>query len=560
MRHVPVPPRRKTQIDTCTNFFSVDVGLAGCLLLLLLFFADNVIAAANGCPAPDPAGKNYTGQDLTDHNFANANLDKANFTGAKLNGAVFIGASLKGAVFSGATLNASSNGLADFSLADLTNACFSGAQLEGARFQYAGLKGTKFIGADISSASFGPEIKASTDPKSRTTFAKTTMNCEFIDQWKLLDLTGAKVMACASQLKGVDFSGAQMAKVDLTGAVLDGVKFIKANLTEAILNQVSLQCLTLADGSQQCADLQEATLFGAQIKRANLTGANLYHAFLSNDTGGNISNSASLRKSHLKNVNLSFAQLSGVDFQYANFYGDNPAGQNSCATTSRNYQGFTKSCASAHSATMVATNFSNAYLYGVDFTSTQVTGVKFPNAVLTGANFAASVFQPDSNSGAAPDFSQAFLQGANLTGVAIRNCTEPGCIPFTDAFLDFRSQGNNIYILLDGTDHNNFAGCPSSGGGNNKPPCGQSVCVWVRYGKPSTVPVDSNYLTCPDYSTKGCGTSGSKGWESTLNIGLKNLGVPSAWYSNNATYTKALPSTSMDICGGKGDSARVLFW
>jgi hypothetical protein len=133
-------------------------------------------------------------------------------------------------------------------------------------------------------------------------------------------------------------------------------------------------------------------------------------------------------------------------------------------------------------------------------------------------------------------------------------------LTFIDAFLDFRSKGNDIYILLNGTNHNTFAGCPTTGDGSNKPPCRQDVCVWVAYGHPTTVPIDDTYLTCPDASTDGCGASGSPHWGSRLSIGQPPPGVPPAWYSFNATYTDALPSTSTKICGGAGANAKTMFW
>jgi len=84
----------------------------------------------------------------------------------------------------------------------------------------------------------------------RTSFAGTTMNCEFVAQWPQLDLTGANIAACSSQIatapgaqKGFDFSGAVMSGVSFdnldlsrckwTGAVLTGASFQHATLDYA---------------------------------------------------------------------------------------------------------------------------------------------------------------------------------------------------------------------------------------------------------------------------------------------------------------------------------------
>src|SRR6185295_5754117 len=112
---------------------------------------------------------------------------------------------------------------------------------------------------------------------------------------------------------------------DMTNAVLDGASFANADLSSATLINASLQCLTPVNGPAQCVDMSNALLQGAHFDNANLTGASLYNAFLSNNIKGNISQAATFPSAHLKNVNLSFAQMSGVDFRLANFYGTSPA-------------------------------------------------------------------------------------------------------------------------------------------------------------------------------------------------------------------------------------------
>lgn len=298
---------------------------------------------------------------------------------------------------------------------------------------------------------------------------------------------------------------------------------------------------------------------------ANLTNATLYHAFLSNDTGGGISNAASLRQAHLKNANLSFAQLSGVDLSLANFYGDNPAGTSNgkCKTAlsprectgpgSGNYEGFTCGCASAASATMTLTDLSRAYLYGVDFSAAQAQGVNFSEAVLTGARFDGASISSAPQSGTKSNFSRALLQGTRLAGAQIKD--EPN---LSDAFVDFSPHGNNIYIFLAGGNHNQFA-CPDC-----TPPTGSDVCVLVNYPEPTRVPNETVQIKCPNGAIGSCGPATPDGsnqkWQSTItDLGAPPPGVPPAWYETNSTYIKA-PANPRAICNGNGSGSAIIFW
>src|SRR4029078_5683320 len=94
------------------------------------------------------------------------------------------------------------------------------------------------------------------NPACRMKFQHTTMNCEFINDWRYFDLTGADVRACLTQLAGRDFSYAIMPQVDFSGAYLAGV------------------------------NLSHAQLQSANLSRANLTSARLDNAFLSTDSSG----------------------------------------------------------------------------------------------------------------------------------------------------------------------------------------------------------------------------------------------------------------------------------
>ncbi len=241
------------------------------------------------------------------------------------------------------------------------------------------------------------------------------------------DLSQANLQG--ANLTKTNFQGANLSQAKLAGTTLQGVVLMGAILDGAAgLAGRDLSQLDLSHASLRQVDLSDVTLFGARLDHANLEGTNLYRAFLANNVGGNITESASLVQAHLKNVNLSFAELSGVDFTLANFYGDNPSGNGTCNTASPNYAGFTKTCAAAHSATVTGTTFEGAYLYGVDFTNAAGVGVSFSESVLVGTNFASAQFSASPETGARTTFFRAFLQGANFVGATLKDVDMSRCL------------------------------------------------------------------------------------------------------------------------------------
>ena len=335
------------------------------------------------------------------------------------------------------------------------------------------------------------------------------MNCEFIDDWRNFDLTGAIVSACLTQLAGRDFSFAVMPNVDFSNGYLAKVDFSNASL-------------------------QHANFSGA-----NLTGASFQGAALSNNVGDNISETATFEGAHLKNVNLSNAQLSGVTFTSANFYGSAAANSSAgCKTTQADNAGFAIGCSTAFKAIMTGTVLVDAYLFGVDFTSAQIKGADFTNAVLTGATFVGATIE-SSGTGAPTKFIGAHLQGTELGSAASAD--------MTNAFIDFRSAGNIMFLNLSGSIHNAFA-CGTS---TCVPASGKDVCTQVQYDKATSVPQSNANITCPDKTKGPCGAAGDPKWKSTLDIAATGSGLPpQGWYLNDATYTPKTPLA--EVCNKQG--------
>lgn len=533
------------------------------LLLLLAGRANGAPAATAttstpSCPATQTAGRHdYHGLALTGCNFNGIELAHADFRGATLTGVNFIKADLHAADFSGATFADSGNPAFpnDFSFAKLDAAKFAGAQFNGPTyFTYASLPCADFSQTVLNTgnAIFGDQpIAIDTKESCRTTFTGATMNCEFVPQWNQLDMTGANIGACAVQLqtavgkRGFDFSGGRFSQVvfdnlDLTGsawsgAVLEHASFQGATLDNATgLSGTASQASRLSgakfnSASLRNVDLSNAQLYGAQFTHADLSNSSLQGSFLTDNTKAlpPIETAATFDGAHLKNVNLSGAQLRSVSFRYASFYGSfgGAAPTFPCTTT----------CATASGADLTATNFSNAYLYGVDFTKSSVNGTLFGSAILTGANFTGAKFQV--YRGAAPDFSKALLQGATFDAKADLVDTS-----FLDAFVDFGAPGNlnkfNFLNLQLSADYTQFRGWSGS----------STPCVATLYSSFSAVPATAT-MTCPDAISAVCGAGKSADslahWKSRIAMAA-NSPVP-GWYVNDATYDKA--SVTQSTCG-----------
>jgi uncharacterized protein YjbI with pentapeptide repeats len=405
--------------------------------------------------------------------------------GGSLQGVHFGNAVLQGATLSGVDLRA-----AVFAGANLTGATFTGARIDGSNLQDAGFTGTTFI-----------------------------------------DVSGFQTAV----VQGVNFSG----------ATFGGTGFVQASLEQVILDGAIFRPgsdfseARFNDSSMQGVDLHGVQLYGANFTHTNLQNSNLTGALLSNNPDAGVEIPADFTGAHLKNVNLSSAQLQGTVFHFASIYGsfniNNGPPALSCETDTTKCRdtpvtGFTCSCATAVGASMTRTDFSNAFLYGVDFkdSGTVINGVDFSGAILVGASFHGAKFQVDpSQGGAQPRFGGAFLQGTDL-GTASLDSTS-----FLNAYVDFEPGGNQLQIVL-GPNYTSWNGWEAPE---------QPVCVQVDYsGFVTQVPVTTGNTECPDglQHPGGCGSTPPRpnpnpNWKSPIAI---DQASPPGFYSYNATYTE----------------------
>lgn len=189
-----------------------------------------------------------------------------------------------------------------------------------------------------------------------------------------------------------DFTGINLARVDLTGKTLSGnaLNLSGANLTKARLENTTLDCVNLAGANLKNANLAQAQLHQTILTEANLENANLRQANLYE---------TELGKANLKNANLSEVNLSlqvGVDLDGANLSGANLSKVNLSRT---NFVGVNLSYANLNNANLLATNLE----------STNLQQVKLHQAVYNNLTIFPIGFNP-TNTGAYLIAPNAFLQ------------------------------------------------------------------------------------------------------------------------------------------------------
>jgi len=381
--------------------------LAGAAAVLAACLVTGAAQAANPCPKATHSGQNFSGQDLKDRNFANQNLTGANFTNANLQGAVLTGAILKQADFTGATLgkSATSGRVTSFSRADLTEACFAGTTVLATDFQFADLTCTVFDNTELALALFGPVIKAASPSGScRTAFTNSTMNCEFIPQWKDLDLTRARVQVCFDKMSGIDYSNGRMEGVIFSGINLNDTRWVGTSLRAAFFLNAKLKNAVLSNADLRLAQLSQANATGAKLDQVRLSGAHLSGATLqAADLRGAVLQAADLLPAadlslaFMPDAILTDAKMTGVNLSHANFYG---------------------ASAKADNATMQQVDFTNANLGSVNLTQGRLKGARMDAADLVNAVFVGADLTPTTDL-IASSLVQANLQGADFTGAQL---------------------------------------------------------------------------------------------------------------------------------------------
>jgi len=220
------------------------------------------------------------------------------------------------------------------------------------------------------------------------------------------DLRGAKLDG--ANLMRADFFKANLAnaslkRADLTGAVLEDARLDGANLTQATLKQVEAQGASFEDATLEKAELHDADLRDTGFAAARCDAA--------------VFNGARLKGARFAGARLVEARLYGV--QAPGLFLDGAD-----LSKLRVGRGADLSGASARGARAIDSNWRDATLSGFSVSGTALTRADFSNADLTGAVMSGCsmrrvIFQGATLVGASlngADLMEGTLQAANLGG------------------------------------------------------------------------------------------------------------------------------------------------
>ncbi|MDB5930404.1 MAG: pentapeptide repeat protein, partial [Polaromonas sp.] len=272
-------------------------------------------------------------------------------------------------------------------------------------------------------------------------------------------------------LNGIDLAGRSLKNIRLYGASLNNAHLAGADLSGA--------------------DLRYASLQGAQLPNANLDAANLCAANLNAapSSAGSSNVAANLNGAFLRNAYLYGANLAGANFGDASFFSTSAGScqANPCDSYHK------PACASAYSATLQGTKFSNAYLAGVDMSNVAGSAADFSNAVLNGAWFRNATLTPDVN-GKPVNFGNAFLQGADFTAANLVNAI------FSNAYVDTRPSGGCMQFEL-GAAYTSFPGfsvlTPPGSNTCARAAAPAPTCVQFTYNRPTILAAQVDPPTIP---------------------------------------------------------------
>lgn len=527
--------RRTTACSTALVFLAT--GLTVALIVLPRGGIAQVVAV---CAATTGTGKNFAGQDLTNHNFRAdpaGSLVGANFSGANLSGAIFAGQDLTNARFDKANLGPA-KGPVDFTSSTLAGTCFVDANLDQTDFSFAVVTCADFSGTSLMKATFGPLQNFQTGSGCRTKFVGATLDVHLItddfsgkSNWSRSDFTAANfqnLSPATFNLRGKDITGAILAQtsfigIDMTGANLTDVDFTKATLTKARLDNAAINGAKFYNAQAESATFVCAQAYGNAGGKTKPDGTPCQPAPTSTDP----ITAVDFTLAGLKNTDFTAATLDHVVLSGANLNG---ATVSNASLVQANLQssGGTTGPAAVQYAIFNRVNFTNAQLAAVDFSggsltgaifdSTALNGTTFTNATMPGASFVSATLQ-------SVNFSTAVLQSASFDNATIQapgtgagfganfSCAQLGGGSFKNAKIAATNFGNAVMPAAADC-------CPAKTSGGQAW-CGIVDATQETYG-PVTFPLLAVPVTCPDGSTAQC--AGSQ-WQLSPNWQTRNCNI-----------------------------------
>ncbi len=255
------------------------------------------------------------------------------------------------------------------------------------------------------------------------------------------DFTGAT-------LSGAVFVGASLRQTNLSRAILDSANFTGTNLSTVIWGQgisakqtIFDDCVGVNSAIGSLDPKVNADFSGASFKGADFTGANFSYAILRETSllgsvfvGANLqgvdftqAQLGGLSKSAA--ANLAYAYLPNVNFSKANLFGI------SFAFASL----FGAEASLTDAATMEEADFSNAYLEGIDLTGANLRGAKFNNACLVNVTLTKANLSPSLSGSVTSSFAGTCLQGASFAQSNLMNADLTGAtVSFGNGTLNVR--------------------------------------------------------------------------------------------------------------------------
>jgi BTB/POZ domain-containing protein KCTD9 len=163
------------------------------------------------------------------------------------------------------------------------------------------------------------------------------------EAWRVID-NAAAANVSTSYARRIALQDLHKDSVSLRGLDASGANLARISLPKADLQEANLEMANLQEADLQEADLSEANLCGANLEKANLRGANLQTANLqeANLRDADLSG-ANLRETNLQKANLRGAELwraelwdadlQDADLRWAEFQGSELNGARLCCTT-----------------------------------------------------------------------------------------------------------------------------------------------------------------------------------------------------------------------------------
>ena len=312
-------------------------------------------------PGVDLSGVDLSGFDLSGYSLADVNLTQVRGQLASVPSNLPAGYFTRNNYIVGPNVSLSS--------ADLSNSDLSGISIVSSDLSGAVLSGVSGQLADVSGAVLAP-------------------NYRFANRY----IIGPNVNLSSADLTSVDFSGADLSGADLSGAVLTNVRGqLKSTPFALPVNYTTRNRYIIGPN----VNLSEADLSNSNLSSIVISGADLSGALLSGVSGQLADVSGTVLAPNYRfanryivgpNVNLSSADLSGVDFSAISIVGSDLSG---AILTDVSGQ------LADVSGAVLAPNyrFANRYIVGpnVNLSDADLSGVNFSGADLSGADLSGAV-------------------------------------------------------------------------------------------------------------------------------------------------------------------------